>query len=106
MLVLFWRWLADDALAQAPLAQAAGTADVLVQYGLPTGFLLLTIGAIKILFTGQSKTLEREVARADRAEQQVRELEKSVREQTVPALLQSATTMAEVIKLLEKRAQQ
>lgn len=89
------------------LAQGGGpVAETFIQYGALGVFLLLTLGAIKILFAGQSKTLELERARADRAEQQVRDLERSVREQTVPALIQSASTMAEVIKALERRARE
>lgn len=109
--LLIWRWLGPDvgtnwtpaALAQAPAPNDA--VSVINSLGLPVGFLVLTIGALRVMWRVMSQrdheALQREREstkraedRADRLENALAALNEDVRDKIVPTLERATVVMA------------
>ena len=79
------------------------SSDVLVQYGALGVLAIACLLAVKAMFQVLLAVLRGETERANRTEEALRELERAVREQVVPA----AVAMADTAKaLIEQLAQE
>lgn len=93
---------------RALLAQAAAgdAASVINSLGLPVGFLVLTLGALrvmwKVLAQHDSDALQRERDRGDRLELELASLNASVRDRIVPALERATSAMAKELSSAHK----
>lgn len=72
----------------SPALAATATGDVVVSELARNGLLGVIVLALGIL---AYRLIQRETARADRAEAALRELEREARSQMIPALIESAT---------------
>jgi hypothetical protein len=68
------------------LAQAQGPQDIFLQYGAIGTVALLALLAVAKLFARQVMQHERDIARADKAEEQLNELNVLIRDQLVASL--------------------
>lgn len=73
----------------------------LLQYGGLGVLALCAISAVRVLFKQQTATNEREQRRADGAEQELRALNKDVREQVMPALTRSTEAVSEAMRIMQ-----
>jgi len=89
---------ADDAM-DLILAQNAGQ-DTLLQYGAIGAIALLSLYAVSALFKRQIKSHERDIARANEAEDQLAELNKLIREQFVAQLTRATDVIGRVAEIL------
>lgn len=82
--------------------------SLLTQYGLPMGFTLVLTGAVSFLYKRMSeahaKELTREQQRGDRLEDELRELNRTVRDQIVPALTETNRITGEATRALGQAA--
>jgi uncharacterized protein YbaP (TraB family) len=76
--------------------------DVLLQYGALGVLSLILIYAVNKLFQQQVKAHERDIARADRAEEQLKELNKLVREQIIVELTRATDVLGRAIALFSE----
>lgn len=96
-MVLVWRWLAQTPVPVPP--------SLLEQYG-PGGVIaLIALGFSWILFQRYEKTLDLERARSARAEDELRELNKTTRDLTIPAVTKATEAITEAMKALRKDQQ-
>jgi hypothetical protein len=84
------------------LAQGAEQASVLVQYGALGVIALLALGAVRVLFQRETKSLDLERQRADRLEEQLRKLNESVHEKYVPTLERATTAIVQALEARRK----
>jgi len=84
-------------LADPTAAPAAGTAGVFVQYGALGVVALLALGAVKVLFNRETKSLDLERQRADRLEEELRKLNATVQDRYVSTLTEATRTMSELL---------
>lgn len=80
---------------------AADPAGSLIQYGALGVLAALAVAAVRVLFKQQTATYEREQKRADGAEQELRALNKDVREQVMPALTRSTEAVSEAMRIMQ-----
>jgi uncharacterized protein YbaP (TraB family) len=76
--------------------------DILLQYGALGVLSLILIYAVNKLFQQQVKAHERDIARADRAEEQLKELNKLVREQLIVELTRATDVLGRAIALFSE----
>ena len=97
--------VAPDAAASVHLlAQGgAGSTDVLIQYGALGVLCLVALGAVRVLFARETKSLDLERQRADRLEEELRKLNESIHNQYVPALTQATEAIARALKANARR---
>lgn len=79
---------------------AAAPEEALLQYGAIGFIAFLALLAVRQLFNRQIQAHERDIARADRAEAELNELNKLIREQLVVQLTRAADSIARVTELL------
>lgn len=82
---------------------AAGSADVLIQYGALGVLALLALTAVRVLFQREAKSLDLERARADRLEAELRQLNASVHERYIPTLTQALDAIAHASQAASRR---
>jgi hypothetical protein len=86
------------------LAQGAtGSTDVLIQYGALGLLCALALGAVRVLFQREARTLDLERQRADRLEDELRRLNESIHNQYVPTLTQATEAIARALKTSARR---
>lgn len=81
---------------------AVSPQDIFLQYGALGVIALLALLAVNKLFQYQIKAHERDIARADRAEEQLRELHKLIREQLVVELTRATDVLGRAITLFSE----
>lgn len=99
-----------DALVQAMLgpflaqaAAAGGVTDVFVQYGALGTVALLALLAVRVLFQREVLALDTERKRADRLEEELRQLNRTVQERYVTTLTEATKAMGELLDELRQR---
>lgn len=75
---------------------------LLVQYGALGLALLMTVTAVKILFSRETEAHKREQERADRLEGELRDLNELVRTQYVEKLASATQTIGEALSVLRR----
>lgn len=75
----------------------------LLQYGALGVLASLALLAVKVLFGRVAETLDRERARGDRLEEELRKLNQSMQERVVPALEASSRAVQEAAATLRER---
>lgn len=85
-------------LAQTP----ADTSSVFIQYGALGAIALMALFAVRILFQREVKALDLERQRADRLEEELRQLNKTVQERYVTTLTEATHTMSELLETVRK----
>lgn len=76
--------------------------DVLLQYG-AVGFLaLISIAAVRILFQREINAHQRETTRADRLEEELRNLNETVQNQYLSTLTQATLAISEALKIVRE----
>lgn len=75
----------------------------LLQYGALGILAALSILAVRVLFAEQRKAHDREQQRADRLEQELRQLNKDVQELVMPAVTKSTEAITEAMRLFRDR---
>lgn len=93
-------WPFDFPLPVIRFAEAASTQDALLQYGAIGLIAALALMAVRYLFQRQVQAHERDIARADRAEQQLRELNELIRDQLVVQLTRATDAASRAAELL------
>lgn len=88
-------WLAQ----QTPVAVESG----LLQYGAIGLVALLALAAVWKLFARQIQMHERDIARADKAEEELSKLNALIREQLVAQLTQTAAALSRAADVLDPR---
>lgn len=83
-------------------AVATGTADVFIQYSALGVIALLALGAVKVLFQRETKSLDLERQRADRLEEELRRLNESIHEKYVPTLERATTAIVTALDIIRK----
>lgn len=83
------------------LAEAVAPEQSLLQYGAVGLLALFAMYAVNVLFKRVDKQLTDERNRADRLEAELRKLNEAAVDRLVPAIVQSTTICAQVLKLLE-----
>lgn len=84
------------------VAQAASDATgSLLQYGAVGIVAVLALLAVRVLFTRLTAQLDRETARADRLEQELRALNAKVQEDFVPVLVDATRALASALPARE-----
>lgn len=73
----------------------------LIQYGALGIFVVVLVGAVRILFAQQTAAYKREQERADRIELELRALNKDVREDVMPALTRSTEAISEAMQMMQ-----
>jgi uncharacterized protein YlxW (UPF0749 family) len=100
------------AVGQIPIAHAVWwytaqtTPDALgplLQYGALGILAFLAVFAVRVLFTQQTKAHQLDRDRADRLEQELRQLNKDVQELVMPALTKSTEALTEAMRMLRGR---
>ena len=86
-------------LTQAPVPVESG----LLQYGAIGLVALIALVAGWRLFTRQIQMHERDIARADKAEEELSKLNALIREQLVQQLTQTATALSRAADVLDPR---
>lgn len=76
------------------------TAPAFLQYGALGLLALICVFAVRVLFQQVQADKQRETERADRNEEALRELNRSVREQIIPAALDMVATTKALIELM------
>lgn len=90
-------WLTTWLAQQAPVDPS-----LLAQYG-PGGVIaLISLGFTWVMFRRYEQTLDLERQRSARAEDELRELNKTSRELIVPALTQATTALTEAMRVLRR----
>lgn len=85
------------------LVLAAGSPqDILLQYGAVGVLAVVAMLVAGKLFKQQIKAHERDIARADKAEEQLRELNRLVREQLVVELTRATDVLGRAIQLFSE----
>lgn len=74
--------------------------EVLLNYGVAGVGLIVLAGFVRVLFNQNTAFTKAETARADRNEDALRELNRSVRDQVVPAALEMVAVTKDLIVLL------
>jgi hypothetical protein len=82
---------------------AGSGAEAYLQYGAMGLLALLAVIAVRVLFLQNRQFTERETARADRNEEALRELNRSVQEKIIPAALEMVTTTKTLIDLIAQQ---
>lgn len=81
----------------------AGSPEAFLQYGALGILALFCVIAVRVLFQQNKAFTERETARADRNEEALRELNKTVQEKIIPAALDMVTTTKTLIDLIAQQ---
>lgn len=81
------------------LAQAADMSSVFVQYGALGCIALLAIGAVRVLFQREVKALDLERARADRLEEELRQLNATIRGDYTKTIGDATRVMGELLEM-------
>jgi len=63
---------------------------------------LLALGAVRVLFQRETKSLDLERQRADRLEEELRRLNASIHDKYVPALERATTAIAQALETMRK----
>jgi hypothetical protein len=84
------------------LAQGTGATEVLLQYGGLGCIALMALGAVKVLFQRETKSLDLERQRADRLEEELRRLNESIHEKYVPTLERATTAIVTALDIIRK----
>jgi hypothetical protein len=84
------------------LAQAADQTSVLVQYGALGVLTLAAMAAVRALFQRETRTLELERQRRERLENELRELNESIRREHIPILERATTAIAQALETIRK----
>jgi hypothetical protein len=84
------------------LAQAADQTSVFIQYGAVGAIALLALGAVRVLFQRETKSLDLERERADRLEEELRRLNESIHDKYVPALERATAAIAQALETIRK----
>ena len=85
------------------LTQASSPSDAFMQYGAIGAIALLALLAVRYLFQRQVQAHERDIARAERAEQQLRELNELIRESLVVQLTRATDAASRAAELLGRK---
>lgn len=88
------------------LAQGAVTGvvtDVFVQYSVLGVVALLALGAVRVLFQRETQAHDLERKRAERLEDELRQLNRTVQDRYVTTLIEATTLMADVLDELKQR---
>lgn len=85
------------------LVQAATTQDAFLQYGAIGAIAILALVAVRYLFQRQVQQHERDIARAERAEKQLNELNDLIRTQLVAQLTRATDAASRAAELLGRR---
>lgn len=84
---------------------AQGSTDITsvwLQYGALGAITLCALGAVRVLFQREAKSLDLERQRADRLEEELRQLNNSIHEKYVPALTRSAEVLTRVTEAITR----
>lgn len=82
------------------MATTSETAPAFLQYGALGVLALFCVIAVRVLFQQVSAATRRETERADRNEEALRDLNRSVQEKIIPAALDMVTTTKKLIDLI------
>ncbi len=85
------------------ISQAASATDAFLQYGAIGAIAVVALVAVRYLFNRQVQAHERDIARAERAEQQLRELNELIRDQLVVQLTRATDAASRAAELLGRR---
>lgn len=85
------------------LTQATSPTDALLQYGAVGAIALLALIAVRYLFQRQVQQHERDIARAERAEKQLNDLNTLIRDQLVVQLTRATDAASRAAELLGRR---
>jgi hypothetical protein len=86
----------------AVVVLAQGGGDVFLQYGALGVVAALALGAVKVLFGRVEQALDLERQRADRLEEELRTLNRTVQERYVSTLTESTLAMGELLDHLKR----
>jgi hypothetical protein len=84
------------------LAQNTAVSDALLQYGAVGILAAVALYIASVLFKQQTVARQREVIRADKAEEQLIELNKIIREQLVVQLTRATDSISKVTEMLDR----
>ena len=85
------------------LTQAAEASDAFLQYGAIGAIAVLALFAVRYLFQRQVQAHERDIARAERAERQLGELNDLIRTQLVVQLTRATDAASRAAEQLSRR---
>lgn len=77
--------------------------SVFVQYGALGIIALLALGAVRVLFSRETKSLDLERARADRLEAELRQLNITIRDRYVETLSAATRAISEALDVTRER---
>lgn len=81
---------------------AADASSVLLQYGALGVIALLALAAVRVLFQREVRALDLERQRADRLEDELRQLNRTVQERYVTTLTEVARVMSDVVDEMKR----
>jgi hypothetical protein len=86
------------------LAQAGAGVDVsiLAQYGAIGVFLMVALGAVRVLFLRETKAHDLERQRADRLEEELRKLNSTIQDRYITTLGEASRVMVEVLDYIKR----
>lgn len=84
------------------LAQGSEVTAVFVQYSALGVIALLALGAVRVLFQRETKSLDLERARADRLEEELRKLNTAITERYVQTLTQATQAISEALEVTQR----
>jgi len=85
------------------VAQDAGVTGGLLQYGALGIIALLALGAVRVLFLRETKSLDLERQRADRLEEELRKLNAAVQEKYVTTLAQATLAIGDALEITRRQ---
>lgn len=87
------------------LAQAANgdSTSVFIQYGALGVIALFALGAVRVLFQREVKALDLERQRADRLEQELRQLNQTVQERYLTTLTEATRAMGGLLDTIRQK---
>ncbi len=85
------------------VAQDASVTGGLLQYGALGIIALLALGAVRVLFLRETKSLDLERQRADRLEEELRKLNAAVQEKYVTTLAQATLAIGDALEITRRQ---
>lgn len=83
--------------APMTISAADPISAVLIQYGAVGAVAIMALAAVRVLFNRMVETTERERARADRYEEELRKLNETVRTEYLGTLAKATEAIADVL---------
>jgi hypothetical protein len=95
MMGIMWRWVIAVAAAPPP---ADPVTNVLIQYGAVGVVALMALAAVRVLFLRMTASIDRETARADRLEEELRRLNETIRTEYVGTIARTTQVVADATR--------